>query len=124
MNNTVFGEFKFDTGWKKEIELVIFDKTYKVIVKAKAYFEKDGVTNAQEEAYNTFNENKNYKIQLTEKLLNEYAENPVERFVPRTFLIDRDGSCAILFDDKDNIDDGIAVCLSPKEIILMQDDYL
>ncbi len=124
MNNSIFGDFKFDTGWKKEIELVIFEKPYKVIVKAKAYFEKDGVTNAQEESYNAFNENKLNKIKLTESLLKDYDENPSERFIPKILLIERDGSYAILCDDKMNIDDGIAVCLTPNETIIMQDDYL
>ena len=39
-------------------------------------------------------------------------------------LFERDGSYAILFDDKNDEDNGIAVCLVPSERVLTQDEYL
>ena len=64
------------------------------------------------------------KMDCIEKLLKEYSNSVELRFIPKTLLIDRDGSYALLFDDNDNPDDGIAVCLAPEEKIISQDEYL
>ena len=39
-------------------------------------------------------------------------------------LFGRDGECALLCDDSEEPDEGIAVCIYPTEIIMSQDDYL
>jgi hypothetical protein len=46
------------------------------------------------------------------------------RFSPRTLLFGRDGSYALLLDDVVDPDNGLAVCLSPEEKVVTQDEYL
>ena len=48
----------------------------------------------------------------------------LERFVPRTMLFKKDGDVALLCDDNDDSDGGIAVCVKPSLEIKLQDDYL
>lgn len=112
-------------GWKATTDVIIFGRSISVTVKAKAYCEKDVITAEQESAFSDFNNNKEQRLRITEKLLSNYsAIDAAERFVPRTILFERDGSYAILFDDKNDKDNGIAVCLAPSEIVLTQDEYL
>jgi len=125
MHNATFGELSFSTGWKTKTELSLFGASYDVVVKVKAYFEKDGVTAEQESAYTDFIKNKNALLVTVEKQLNAYDEcNSTERFIPRTLLFQRNGGYALLLDDKQDEDGGVAVCLAPKEEVVAQDDYL
>ena len=125
MNNSCFGEMTFNTGWKTTTDIILFGKSISIIVKAKAYYEKDGITYDQEAAFSDFSNNKEEKLRITEKLLCDYSNvDAPDRFVPKTLLFERDGSYALLFDDKNNEDNGIAVCLAPSELVLNQDEYL
>lgn len=125
MNNSVFGELVFNVGWKTQTDIALFEKNYNVIVKAAAYFEKDGVTFEQEAAFGDFHDNKNERLKIVEKLLLGFDnDNTSERFTPRTLLFQRDGSYALLLDDKKDEDGGIAVCLKPTAEVVSQDEYL
>ncbi|MFE8697682.1 DUF6985 domain-containing protein [Cytobacillus sp. FJAT-53684] len=125
MKNQVFGELIFDTGWKAKTVLVLFDKTVDIMVKAKAYYEKDGITSDQEKAFADWDSNKEQKVSIIEKLLNDYCKsNAPEQFIPRTLLFDRNGEYALLLDDKCDQDEGIAICLVPNERVVLQGDYL
>lgn len=125
MKSSVFGEMTFNTGWKAMMNILLFGKSKNITVKAKAYYEKDGITDEQEAAFSDFNNNKEQRLKNTEKLLSNYASvAAASRFIPRTLLFERDGSYAILFDDKEDVDNGVVVCLSPMENVLTQDEYL
>lgn len=125
MNNSYFGEMTFNTGWKATTDITLFGKSISIIVKAKAYYEKDGITSEQEAAFSDFSNNKEQRLRNTEKLLCDYAIiDAADRFFPRTLLFERDGSYALLFDDNNDEDNGIAVCLAPSELVLKQDEYL
>lgn len=125
MKNSVFGEFVFNTGWKTKTEIVLFNKNYSIVVKAKAYFEKDGITKEQEVAFVNFQTHKAEQLNIVEKLLIKFSsDEAVERFIPRTLLFQRDGSYAFLFDDNEDEDGGIAVSLEPTATVLSQDEYL
>jgi hypothetical protein len=125
MNSTVFGELIFNTGWKTKTSLTIYGRSFEVTVKAKAYFEQDSITKEQGTAFSDFSDNKNEHLKTIEKLLNKFANgNAPERFVPRTLLFQRDGSYALLLDDKEDEDGGVAVCFSPKTEVVLQDEYL
>ena len=41
-----------------------------------------------------------------------------------TLLFGRNGECALLCDDNNEPDEGIAICIYPKAVIKSQDDYL
>ena len=125
MKNSCFGEMIFNTGWKATTDVILFGKSTSIIVKAKAYYENDGITSEQEAAFLDFSNNKEQRLKATEKLLSDYSTVDADsRFVPRTLLFERDGSYALLFDDKNDEDNGIAVCLAPYKQVLTQDEYL
>ncbi|MDR1320693.1 MAG: hypothetical protein LBK56_04615 [Gracilibacteraceae bacterium] len=125
MKNSVYGELIFNTGWKTAVDMPMFGKIVNVTVKLKAYYEKDGVTAEQEKAISDFEATKVQKLAIIEKLLNDCANgNAAERFKAKTLLFERDGSCALLCDDEENEDDGVAVCLVPVEEVMSQDEYL
>lgn len=125
MYNLVFGDMSFSIGWKTITDITLFGKEYNIIVKAKAYFEKDGVTDEQENSYRAFKDNKNDCIKLVEKLLKELiSEDASIRFTPRVLLFQRNGEYALLLDDKDDEDGGVVVCLAPKVEVMFQDEYL
>lgn len=125
MIKTVFGELSFDTGWKTKTAITLFTKSYDVVVKAKAYFEKDGITKEQEDAFTDFLENKSKRLKKAEELLLSYAKGTFgNRFKPRLVLFNRDGGYAILFDDGEDEDGGVAVTLLPEECVISQDEYL
>lgn len=78
----------------------------------------------QHEAYLDYITTEKNKANVIERLLTEYSQKASERFVPRTLLFEEDGTYALLCDDKEEPDDGIAVCLVPETKIMSQDDYL
>jgi hypothetical protein len=124
MKNSVFGDLAFNTGWKTKIEITLFGKDYNITVKAKAYFEKDGITSEQEKSFRRFNSGKIECLKDAEKLLKDFSSNASDRFVPQTLLFQRDGGYALLLDDNEDEDGGIAVSLAPKMGVLSQDEYL
>ena len=124
MLHDLFGEITFNTGWKSKKTIRVFDKEYTINLKIQAYFEEDGITEEQENAYSEFCKSENEKLETVENLLRGYSDSPEQEFIPKTLLINRDGSYALLCDDIDNEDEGIAVCLYPEEVIISQDDYL
>lgn len=124
MINSVFGELNFNTGWKASTNIILFGRSYPIILSVKAYFEEDGVTTEQENAYRDYINSTEQKLAIIEKLLNTYSDEAETRFVPKTILFERDGSYALLCDDNNEPDEGIAVCLVPIEKVISQDDYL
>lgn len=124
MNNAVLGELTFNTGWKTDRTIFLFGKEYNIVVKAKAYFEQDGVTVEQEGAFSSFCRNRESQLEAVENALMQYAKNANIRFLPRIMLLERDGTCALLFDDKEDNEGGIAVTLAPHVAVMLQDEYL
>lgn len=125
MKNSVFGELFFNVGWKATTGIFLLNNNYSVIVKAAAYFEKDGITAEQEAAFVDFSDNKHERIVTVEKLLIDFANGDASnRFVPRILLFQRNGSYALLLNDREDEDEGIAVCLKPVAKIVSQSEYL
>ena len=124
MNNKVFGNMVFDTGFKTATEITLFNNDYNVVVKAKAYFEKDGVTAEQEYAFDDFRLKRGENLIELEMMLKHYSNEASTRFVPKVLLFNRDGSYALLLDDQQDEEGGIAACFAPKKEVLLQDDYL
>jgi len=145
MENKVFGEVVFDAGWETKSEITLWGRTYPILVCASAYYETDGITEAQEESYTEYKKTISEKQKRIEALSAKYYKDfPLEkRFVdedfdlenfdpeklweeltPRFLVIERDGKCALLFDQKSDPDDGLAVVISPEEEVLTQDGYL
>lgn len=124
MIETVLGKMEFNTGFKKEDSIVFCDEVRSITVKAKAYYEEDGITNEQQESIKRYNANRaGINEKLTELAL-KYDKDAKNRFLPKTLLFGRKGECALLCDDKEEPDEGIAICIYPDELVVSQDDYL
>jgi hypothetical protein len=127
MIDTIFGKMTFATGWIIHAEITLWKKSFPVVIKAKAYYEEDGITSEQEKAFVDYKNNATIRLTIPEILLAKYAngaEQSKARFIPKVLLFNRDGSYSLLFDDTDDLDGGVAVCLSPDERIVSQDEYL
>jgi hypothetical protein len=128
MVNEVFGEMSFDVGWKTKTKIVLWGKTYTVIVNAEAYNKEDCLTEEQQKSYASFKEMKAEKQRTIEMLLSQYFEGQEDDLCdflkPTSLLIQREGELALLFDDANDEDNGIAVTLSLKEEVVTQDEYL
>ncbi|SFA79883.1 hypothetical protein [Azotobacter beijerinckii] len=134
MNNAAFGEVIFYYGFDAKGKAILWDKAHEITLSATAYFEKDGITDAQEKACLAYKAAEAEKLARVEALLQQYQEAQTGKpasaaqlsaqFSPRTLLFNRDGSYALLFDDAENPDEGLAVCLAPEEKVMSQDAYL
>jgi len=116
--------FDFNTGWKRKDSIQLADRKYEVTIKIQAYSKEDSLTAEQEANVDEYLSSGLEWIKAIDKKLCEYAENYLERFVPRTMLFKKDGDVALLCDDNDDPDGGIAVCVKPSLEIKLQDDYL
>ena len=127
MKNNVFDDAIFKYGWNVTSIITLWGVQYNIVATAKAYCETDTITQEQKIAYSAFLANQNAEQRSVEVLLESFAEGITEaksRFCPTTMLFQRDGSCALLCDDKELPDEGVAVCLSPKKMVISQDAYL
>lgn len=127
MKNSSFGDVIFNFGWEKKINIHLFDNEYNIVVQAEAYFEKDGISCEQEDAYVDFTDNKDARLKTVESLLCLIVSKDDEilsRFTPQLLLFKRNGDYALLFDDTEDEDCGIAVCLMPEPEIMAQDSYI
>ena len=130
MFNGIFGEIYFSFGWKTKAEITLWREVYEIVVDAEAYFENEEITFEQERAYETFNNSKQEKQDTIESLLLGYYNNERdesflhEQLTPKTLVFDREGGCALLLDDEEDPDNGLAVILIPDEEVMTQDEYL
>jgi len=125
MKNPIFGDVKFDTGWKTKMDICLFGKSYAVVVKARSYREEDAITSEQETAFGDFLRNRSNLLKSAENALSDFSDgNASSRFLPTMLLMERDGGYALLLDDEENKDEGVAVLLAPKMKVVSQDEYL
>lgn len=117
-------DFQFDTGWVAPIQMQLFGEEYTITLRMSSYRESDKVTAEQNQAYAAYTAKKEQIREQIETELRRYAADAKERFSPRTLLVQRDGAYALLCDDEDNPEEGIAVCIKPAFKILSQDEYL
>jgi len=124
MNNDILNDFVFNVGWKSNRKININNSEYAIVIHLQAYYETEGITAEQRNTYSEYLKNEELILKRIEKLINDSCSDTVSSLTPSTLYIDRDGSLALLFDDANDPDEGIAVCLSPKEKILSQDEFL
>lgn len=125
IKNPFWEEMSFHIGWKANISIVFYGKEYSITIKAKAYRKEDGITPEQDNALANFAVQKNAILKTAEALLDKFRNgNGAVYFTPRMLLFERDGSYALLCDDSMDEDDGVAVCLAPKQEVVSQDEYL
>lgn len=124
MINQILKDFIFDTGWETTTTMIYFGRNFPITINLKAYSEKDDITDEQETTYLDYLKNQKSVFATIERLLQDFAKDAPTRFTPRTLLFKQDGSYALLCDDEEDWDDGVAVCISPDEKVMFQDDYL
>lgn len=116
----------FDYGWRKPISIQ-FNQNKRVIELAFDAYKGEEVNHQQQVAYEHFLNNKTLFEQKIEKLLNEYiALNKFEKVEasPTVLMFKRDGSFGLLCDCSWDIENGIAIILSPTEEVTLQDNFL
>ncbi len=126
MNIILFDDFYFDVGWKYDFTINMFGKVFDVILKAKSYRETDEIKPAQKEAIRYFAENLEEIISISEKALEDkFGQESKTRFAPTMVLFKKTGGFAILLDDEEDPDDGMAVVFKDGDVtVLYQDEYL
>lgn len=124
MSETFLNQFTFRIGWRKKESIELFDTEHDIIIKLKAYYEKDGVTPEQEEAYSTYQTKKKELEKELQGALLQYREDAKESFVPTMLVIERSGKLVLFCDDVNDPDNGIVVCFGAQMQIMLQDDYL
>ena len=123
MDNNVFGEVQFNMGWEKKEDINLFNQTYTVTVSAAAYFDTDKITDEQEKAYGEFEKEKINILTNVEHLM-EKIKDGEKRYAPSLLLFQRNGDYALLFDDVNDNEDGIAVTIRPEYSVINTDQYL
>lgn len=116
----------FDYGWKKTITFHYQNKPLNIDLVFDAY-KGEGITDEQYSVYKKFTQNQtNYEAQINKIMLDYINENQLKNAQVdiKTLLIKRDGAFGLLADCSWDIENGIAILLSPKQEIVVQDDFL
>ena len=124
MMNQYFGELTYSIGWKTTRDIRLFGKNHTIKVKIQAYEPEDSIPPAQDQACRTYIENEAENLKSMEQLMLDFSSDAASRFSPRTLLFKKNGSCALLCDDEQDLDEGIAVCILPEKSVEYQSDYL
>lgn len=127
MINSVFGETTFNMGWETSRKISLFGRDFSIIVSAAAYSETDRITPKQEEAYSHYLSGEGEILLEIESLLADYAGGAAEaekRYRPCMLQIQQDGSYAMIFDDAEDAEDGVAVSIKPRYEVLPIDAYI
>lgn len=121
--STELGKMSFNTGYKIPLSINWNNENINVTVKATAYKPEDGLTPEQTKSINMISKNID---KYTQKMLStlKKCDSDIKNYKPKTILIKRDGSIALLCDDAKHPDDGVAICIKPKCYSMSQDDYL
>lgn len=118
-----FGELEFNTGWKKPYSVTFNSVKYDIVMKIKAYDADDGIPLVQKQAYVSYiNNEKQYLYQAENAIKEEFGD--ATRFVPSMLLVNRRGECALLCDDLEEPDEGIAIVFGDRIKIVSQSEYL
>jgi hypothetical protein len=125
MLDITFGHVSFNTGWYKTEKISFNGKTYAIDVCANAFEETDGITDAQRRDYAAFVQNKAaIETEIVTLLLTNHSADFLKKLKPTGLFFERKGGYALLLDDADDPDNGLAVVLAPKKAVMTQDEYL
>ena len=126
MKTDYFADAKFNFAWEIPFNISLFDIDFNIVVSADAYYATDKVTDEQNNAFKAFFENSDSIINHIEKLLlvdSSAKETAIERFVPKFIKIKRNGDLGIVFDDKNDFENGLVISVFPKYELLSTDEY-
>ena len=124
MKDKIYGEVSFDAGWNRTEKMSLWGKTNDILITAVAYYESETINEAQQSAYRSFNLNKSIMEKKIEQLLSNYMDEPEKHLTPRFLVFEKDGAYALMLDDDNDPDNGVAVQLAPVAKVTSQDAYL
>lgn len=124
MIETALGKLEFHVGFKKNDTIEFCGEKKEIIIKAKAYYEEDGITEEQKNAIDKYQSKRVQEDACVTDLVLKFDKDAKKRFIPKTLLFGRNGECALLCDDVMDPDEGIAICIFPEKKVVSQDDYL
>lgn len=127
MTNNLFESAKFNMGWELSSEIILFGIVFPITISADAYYEHEKATQQQNDAYQSFIDNKKEILNRIENILIGEAgnlEDAKNRFKPAMLVIRTNGDYGMLFDDKNDFENGTVVCIKPDFVVTTSDEYL
>ena len=115
-------QFEFNIGWKQPLSISWFNESYDIVLKLQAYSKNEKLTKEQVVAYTAFKKNEVAQIKQAEQFVKKNSK--ANSYTPTMVVFKQNGEYALLCDDKDNPDEGVAIMLAPTVSIVSQDDYL
>lgn len=126
MNINLFKDAKFNFAWEMPLKISLFGKEYEILISADAYYSTDKVTIEQNESCKKFIENYSDIIRNIEEILIKESgtkENALKSFNPIKLKIKRNGNCGIVFDDRDDFENGFVITIIPTYDLVSTDEY-
>lgn len=127
MGKNLFETAKFNFAWEMPLRINLFRKDYAIVVSADAYYSTDKVTDEQEHSYEEFLSGyQDIIINVEKMLLNEAGTESLvhDRFTPKLLKIKRNGCLGLVFDDKNDMENGLVISIFPKFEMMSTDEYL
>ena len=121
MKNRFFGEVVFNSGWETHVFIAFHGEYKRITVSAEAFYEKDAITEDQENSFVSFLRSKEEVMQKIEAKVNAIGGH---NYVPTLLLIRRNGESALIFDDKTDPEGGIAIVIDTDYEVYDIDQYL
>lgn len=121
-----FANAKFNFAWEIPLSISLFGSDFEITASADAYYPTDEVTVEQNNAYQSFIENYKDIINNVEKLLLKESgsvELAEKRFTPKILKIKRNGNLGIVFDDKNDFENGLVISIFPSYELMSTDEY-
>jgi len=126
MGENAFENANFNFAWEIPLTVTIYGKEFRIVASADAYYSTDEVTQEQENSYKFFmNDYKDIIANIEELLIKDAGskENAIERYTPKFLKIKRNGDCGLVFDDKDDFENGLVITIRPQYQLKSTDEY-
>ncbi len=141
--DSVFGKMIYKHKWYREQKEIIFGKEYTIKIAAKAYSGKP-ITDEQRDAYCQYIKKRDEYLKIAAEQLIEYINSNFDELAcnwqgarkiknetelpavvtPKTLLFKQDGTTLLLLECAWDMDNGVAVKLSPEVAVGGQDLFL
>jgi len=126
LSSNYFEKANFNYAWELPTTIKLFNKDYPIIVSADAYFNTEKVTSEQNNSYASFINNKKQILRNVEESLIDDAgtkEKVINRYIPKIIKIKRTGELGIVFDDKDDFENGLVIVIYPAYRLMSTDEF-
>ena len=125
MENRIFGEMNYHTGWEKKMIIPFNNQKIEIVIHAKAHGVEEEITQEQENLFSYFHDNVDFVMkEVEQELLKDSGKEYAKRYTPVMLLIKKDGRSALLFDDIDDLENGLAISFFSGIRIMTQDEFL